>query len=61
MDKIIKDFKWMYAIVFLVAGGLVYMAVWAPRGYQIVDFSVIVPVGNQLVCHFLLPITLGLF
>lgn len=61
MDKIVKDFKWMYIIVLLLTGVLVYMALFAPKGWMISDFSMIVPVANQLGCHFLLPIALGLF
>jgi hypothetical protein len=61
MDKIIKDFKYMYIIVFLLTGVLVYMALYAPQGWEIVNFSMIVPVANQIICHFLLPLALGLF
>jgi hypothetical protein len=61
MDKIVKDFRWMYIIVLLLTGVLVYLALFAPKGWMISDFSMIVPVANQLACHFLLPIALGLF
>jgi hypothetical protein len=61
MDKIIKDFKYMYIIVLVLTGGLIYLGLYAPRGWMIPDFSVIVPVANQLGCHFLLPVALGLF
>lgn len=61
MDKILKDFKYMYIIVLLLTGVLIYMALYAPQGWQIVNFSMIVPVANQLGCHFLLPLALGLF
>lgn len=61
MDKIIKDFKYMYIIVFLIAGVMIYMALYAPHGWEIVNFSMIVPVANQITCHFLLPLALGLF
>ncbi len=61
MDKIIKDFKYMYLIVILVTGALIYLAVFAPRGWVIYDFTIVLPVANQLVCHFMLPLSLGLF
>lgn len=61
MDKIIKDFKYMYGVVFFFTVVLIYMAVYAPLGWRIIDFTMILPVGNQLACHFLLPIALGLF
>jgi hypothetical protein len=61
MDKIAKDFKYMYVVVTALAGGIIYLAVYAPRGYLITDFTVIVPLANQIGCHFLLPLALGLF
>ena len=61
MDKIIKDFKYMYLIVLLLTGVLIYTALYAPKGWMIADVTMIVPVANQLGCHFLLPLTLGLF
>jgi hypothetical protein len=61
MDKIIRDFKYMYLIVLLLTGALIYMALYAPTGWAISDFTMIVPVANQLGCHFLLPVALGLF
>jgi hypothetical protein len=61
MDKIIKDFKWLYVTLLFFAMVLVFLAIWAPRGWEITDFSMILPVGNQLACHFFLPLALGLF
>ena len=61
MDKIAKDFKYMYLIVLLLTGGLIYVALYAPRAWIITDFTIILPVANQLGCHILLPIALGLF
>lgn len=61
LDKIIKDYKWMYIMVFILTGGVIYLGVWAPTGYQIIAPTIIVPLANQLVCHMLLPVALGLF
>lgn len=61
MDKILKDFKYMYLIVIVLTGVLIYLALYAPMGWTITDFSMILPVANQLGCHFLLPLALGLF
>lgn len=61
MDKIAKDFKYMYVIVLIMTGGLIYLGTYAPRGWMITDFTMILPVANQIVCHFLLPLALGLF
>ena len=61
MDKILKDFKYMYIIVFSLTAMMVYLGVYAPVGWKINDFTIVLPVGNQLACHFLLPVVLGLF
>ncbi|KAE9379340.1 hypothetical protein N431DRAFT_540949 [Stipitochalara longipes BDJ] len=61
MDKIIKDFKYMYIIVFLLTGMMIYLGAYAPAGWKINDFTIVLPVGNQLACHFLLPVVLGIF
>jgi hypothetical protein len=61
MDKIAKDFKYMYLIVFIITAGMIYLGVYAPRGWAISDFTIVLPVANQLACHFLLPLALGLF
>jgi len=61
LDKIFKDFKWMYAIVIPIVGGMIYLGTYAPRGYTITDFTAIVPLANQVGCHALLPFALGLF
>lgn len=35
MDKIFKDFKYMYIIVLLITGGMIYLGLYAPKGKQI--------------------------
>jgi hypothetical protein len=61
MDKIIRDFKYMYLFLFFLTGVLVYMGLYAPIGYTIIAPTVIVPLANQMICHFILPLALGLF
>jgi hypothetical protein len=61
MDKILKDYKYTYIIVFFMTGVLIYFGLYAPMGYIIPAPTVIVPVANQLVCHALLPIALGMY
>jgi hypothetical protein len=60
LDKIFKDFKWMYAVIVPVIAGMIYLGTYAPRGWQITDFTAIVPLANQIGCHALLPFALGL-
>jgi hypothetical protein len=61
MDKIVKDFKYMYVAVIVLAGGVIYLGVYSPTGYRITDYTSILPLANQIGCHFLLPVALGLF
>lgn len=61
LDRIVRDFKWMYLIVFALIGGMIYLAVGASQNWYIKDFAAIVPLANQLGCHALLPFALGLF
>jgi hypothetical protein len=51
----------MYIMMLAVVGGMVYLGVYAPSGWTITDWTAIVPLGVQVVCHSLLPIALGLF
>ncbi|KAK3679131.1 hypothetical protein LTR78_000691 [Recurvomyces mirabilis] len=61
LDRIVRDFKWMYAVIIPMMGGMIYLAVAAPREWSISDFAAIVPLANQVGCHALLPFALGLF
>ena len=61
MDKIVKDFKYMYIVVTALAGGVIYLGVYSLMGYRITDYTSILPLANQVGCHSLLPVALGLF
>lgn len=61
MDRIAKDFKYMYLIVILLTAGMIYVGVYAPESWLITNFTMILPVANQLACHVLLPVALGLY
>jgi len=61
MDRIVSDFKWMYVAVLLLTGGMIYLGVYAPVGWSITDWTLILPLANQMVSHFLVPIALGIF
>lgn len=37
---------------------MIYLGTYAARGYQIRDFTAIVPLANQIGCHALLPVNL---
>ena len=57
LDRIVRDFKYMYLFILPIAGGMIYMALYAPRGWMIKDFAAIVPIANQVGCHALLPVS----
>lgn len=61
IDRVIRDFKWMYLALFPVVGGMIYLGTAAPDGWKITDFTAIVPLANQVGCHILLPFVLGPF
>ncbi|KAL2065738.1 hypothetical protein VTL71DRAFT_3408 [Oculimacula yallundae] len=61
LDKIFKDFKFMYMMCIPIIGGMIYLGTSAPRGWTITDFAAIVPLANQIGCHALLPFALGIF
>ncbi|OQU99178.1 hypothetical protein CLAIMM_04850 [Cladophialophora immunda] len=61
LDRIVRDFKWMYLFIAITIGGMIYLGRFAPYGWTIKDFSAIVPLANQIGCHALLPFALGLF
>ncbi|KKY17433.1 hypothetical protein UCRPC4_g05575 [Phaeomoniella chlamydospora] len=56
LDRVVRDFKFMYAFVVPVTGGMIYLATSAPDGWTIKDFAAIVPLANQIGCHALLPV-----
>jgi hypothetical protein len=60
LDKIFRDFKYMYLIIIPIIGGMIYLGTYAPRGWSITDFAAIVPLANQIGCHALLPVSLDL-
>jgi cellulose synthase/poly-beta-1,6-N-acetylglucosamine synthase-like glycosyltransferase len=61
LDRIVKDFKYMYLVLLVLTAGMIYLGSFAPYGWSISDFSAIVPLANQIGCHALLPFALGLF
>lgn len=61
MDKIGKDFKYMYGLMVALGAGMIYLGRYAPYGWTITDWTAIFPLALQIVCHFLLPLVLGLF
>ncbi|KAK3944154.1 glycosyl transferase family group 2-domain-containing protein [Diplogelasinospora grovesii] len=59
IPKILKTFKYMYLCLILLAGGMVYLARWAPRGWVITDFTAVVPLAVNMISHALTPLVLN--
>ncbi|KAG5923835.1 hypothetical protein E4U42_004823 [Claviceps africana] len=59
MPRIFKTFKYMYLILTLMVGAMVYLGAFAPPDWAITDFSVIVPLATTLGFHALAPLVLN--
>lgn len=56
LDRIVRDFKGMYCVMLPMVGLMIYLARYAPHGWEITDFTAIVSLANQVGCHMLLPV-----
>ncbi|KAG5916026.1 hypothetical protein E4U61_004054 [Claviceps capensis] len=59
MPRIFKTFKWMYLLLALLVGIMVYLGAFAPDDWAIRDFTVIVPMGMTVGFHILSPLVLN--
>lgn len=59
MPKIFKGFKWMYAVIIPMFGGMIYLGRFAPRGWEITEVAAIVPLAVTLSSHALMPLLLN--
>lgn len=59
IPKIADKFKYMYAVMIPIAGGMLYMALFAPLEYRITQPVAIVPLALMVVCHCSLPFVLN--
>jgi hypothetical protein len=59
IPKIFKSFKWMYLIIFLCYGGMIYLGRFAPKGWEITEIPAVVPMAITLTSHALLPFVLN--
>lgn len=59
MPRIFKTFKYMYLILLLLVGGMVYLGAFAPPDWAIDDFTVIVPLAINVGLHALVPLVLN--
>jgi hypothetical protein len=59
IPRIFKTFKYMYLIIALLVGGMIYLGAFAPSDWEIKDFTAIVPLALNLSFHALLPLVLN--
>lgn len=59
VPKIMKRFKWLYATIIPIIGGMIYLACFAPHGWQITGVISIVPLSVTIASHVLLPLLLN--
>ena len=59
IPRIFGTFKYMYIFTVLFSGAMVYLSLYAPRGWEITDFTCIVPMAMQVGSHFLTPVVLN--
>lgn len=59
IPKIFKCFKWMYAVLIPLIGGMIYLGCFAPRGWEITETAAVVPLAVTLSAHALLPLLLN--
>lgn len=59
VPKIFRNFKYMYILLFLLTGAMIYIAIGAPRGWEIRDYTAIVPMAIAIGSHALTPIALN--
>jgi hypothetical protein len=59
VPMIANRFKYMYALMIPCVGGMIYLAKFAPRGWEITNFAAILPLGMQVGSHLLLPLVLN--
>ncbi len=59
IPKILKTFKFMYLFIFAVTGVMIFLGRYAPRGWEINDFTAIVPLAVNLISHALTPLVLN--
>jgi hypothetical protein len=59
VPRIFRTYPSMYALIFATAGAMIYLANWAPHGWEITEFTLIVPLAMSLGFHALAPFVLN--
>jgi hypothetical protein len=59
VPKIARSFKWMYLVLFPLVGGMIYLGIFAPYGYEITDVTAVLPLAVMICSHAVLPFVLN--
>lgn len=59
LPKIFKSFKYMYGVLVIIIGGMVYLGCFAPRGYDVKGLTAVLPLAVTVVSHSILPFVLN--
>lgn len=59
IPKIFKGFKYMYGMVVLLTGVMIFFGAFAPRGWEIQGATSVAPLAVTLASHALLPFLLN--
>jgi hypothetical protein len=59
LPRIFKSFKYMYGVLVVIVGGMIYLGCFAPRGYDISGATAVVPLAVTVASHALLPFILN--
>lgn len=59
IPHILGTFMWMYIFILISVGGMIYLGLYAPSGWEITDFTMIVPMAMVIGSHALTPILLN--
>ena len=59
IPKIAREFIYMYMVMIPMAGGMIYMAFFAPIAWRITEPIAVVPMALMIVCHCSLPFALN--
>ncbi|XPS79894.1 hypothetical protein M3J09_011863 [Ascochyta lentis] len=59
IPKIFRRFKWMYGLMLVMMGGMIYLGCFAPHGWDIKGVTSTIPMAVTVGMHMLFPIVLN--
>lgn len=59
IPKIFKRFMVMYGFIVVIVGGMIYLGIFAPRGWEIKELTAVFPLAYMVASHALVPFLLN--